>query len=163
VRIAKVGEVRFALSRPLPSEPSSVTLTRSASGAWHVSFVVAVPDRDPLLETGHVAGIDLGLTDLAAIAYSACTREQVASPRHPRDGRASPAPASPGAQAGPRPASAGSPTEGLCEPGQVPREGRPHPREGRRPPAGPPSQARLPDRPREPSGRPGGALGRGAR
>lgn len=84
VRIAKVGEVRFALSRPLPSEPSSVTLVRSASGAWHVSFVVEVPDPDPLPETGRVAGIDLGLTDLAAIAYSDGTREKVAAPRHLR-------------------------------------------------------------------------------
>src|SRR5699024_9334084 len=84
VRIAKVGEVRFVLSRPLPSEPSSVTLVRSASGAWHVSFVVEVPDPTPLPETGRVAGIDLGLTDLAAIAYSDGTREKVASPRHLR-------------------------------------------------------------------------------
>ena len=84
VRIAKVGEVRFALSRPLPSEPSSVTLVRSASGAWHVSFVVEVPDPTPLPETGRVAGIDLGLTDLAAIAYSDGTREKVAAPRHLR-------------------------------------------------------------------------------
>src|SRR5699024_11064645 len=38
VRLPKIGDVRFALSRPLPSEPSSVTLIRSASGAWHVSF-----------------------------------------------------------------------------------------------------------------------------
>ena len=84
VRIAKVGEIRFALSRPLPSEPSSVTLVRSASGAWHISFVVEVPDPDPLPETGRVAGIDLGLTDLAAIAYSDGTREKVAAPRHLR-------------------------------------------------------------------------------
>src|SRR5699024_6646913 len=72
------------LSRPLPSEPSSVTLVRSASGAWHVSFVVEVPDPTPLPETGRVAGIDLGLTDLAAIAYSDGTREKVAAPRHLR-------------------------------------------------------------------------------
>ena len=84
VRLPKVGEVRFALSRPLPSEPSSVTLIRSASGVWHVSFVVEVPDPDPLPKTGRVAGIDLGLTDLAAIAYSDGTREKVASPRHLR-------------------------------------------------------------------------------
>src|SRR5699024_804981 len=84
VRLPKIGDVRFALSRPLPSEPSSVTLIRSASGVWHVSFVVEVPDPDPLPKTGRVAGIDLGLTDLAAIAYSDGTREKVAAPRHLR-------------------------------------------------------------------------------
>lgn len=84
VRLPKIGDVRFALSRPLPSEPSSVTLIRSASGAWHVSFVVEVPEPSPLPETDRVAGIDLGLTDLAAIAYSDGTREKVASPRHLR-------------------------------------------------------------------------------
>lgn len=84
VRLPKIGDVRFALSRSLPSGPSSVTLIRSASGVWHVSFVVEVPDEAPLPETGRVAGIDLGLTDLAAIAYSDGTREKVASPRHLR-------------------------------------------------------------------------------
>src|SRR5699024_11217305 len=67
------------LSRPLPSEPSSVTLVRSASGAWHVSFVVEVPDPTPLPETGRVAGIDLGLTDLAAKIGRASCRERVES------------------------------------------------------------------------------------
>src|SRR5699024_5279769 len=84
VRLPKIGQVRFALSRPLPSEPSSVTLTRSASGRWYVSFVVEVPDPDPLPETSRVAGIDLGLTDLATIVSSDGTREKIAAPRHLR-------------------------------------------------------------------------------
>src|SRR5699024_2673738 len=78
------GVQTCALPISLPSEPSSVTLIRSASGVWHVSFVVEVPDPDPLPKTGRVAGIDLGLTDLAAIAYSDRTREKVAAPRHLR-------------------------------------------------------------------------------
>lgn len=84
VRIAKVGEVRFTLSRPLPAEPSSVTVVRSASGRWHVSFVVEVPDPAPLPDTGRGVGIDLGLTDLATIACSDGTREKIATPRHLR-------------------------------------------------------------------------------
>ena len=84
VRIPKVGWVRFALSRPLPSEPSSVTVIREADGTYYVSFVVEVPEpkQSQLAHSGRAAGIDLGLNDFAAIVYSDGTREKVTNPRH---------------------------------------------------------------------------------
>ena len=83
VRLPKIGHVRFALSRPLPSDPSSVTLIREADGRYYVSFVVDVPSETT--ETPDtVAGVDVGLIDLAAIAVSDGRRYKIPNPRHMR-------------------------------------------------------------------------------
>ncbi|MPV51047.1 IS200/IS605 family element transposase accessory protein TnpB [Pseudactinotalea sp. HY160] len=85
VRIPKVGWVRFALSRDLPSDPSSVTVIKEADNTYRVSFVV---DTEPAptspANPGRAASLDLGLSDYAAIAYSNGTREKIANPRHLR-------------------------------------------------------------------------------
>lgn len=83
VRLPKIGWVRFVLSRELPSEPSSVTLILEPDGTYHVSFVVEVgePAPAPEVDGRPVAGIDLGLTDFAAIASSDGAREKIANPR----------------------------------------------------------------------------------
>ncbi|WP_211116396.1 RNA-guided endonuclease InsQ/TnpB family protein [Glycomyces buryatensis] len=64
--LAKIGEVKVAWSRELPSEPSSVTVIKEATGKYFVSFVVAV-EGEPLpdLGEGSVVGIDLGLSVFA--------------------------------------------------------------------------------------------------
>jgi len=84
--LAKVGWLRVRWSRPLPAEPSSVTVIGNADGTYEVSFVVEAPARVAVAPAnpGRIAGIDLGLTDFAAIAYSDGTREKVANPRHYR-------------------------------------------------------------------------------
>ena len=79
--LPKIGRVRFALSRPLPSEPSSVTVIREADGRYYLSFVVDVPTPEPLPLTDRAAGVDVGLTDLVAIAYSDGAREKIANPK----------------------------------------------------------------------------------
>ena len=86
VRIPKAGWVRFALSRPLPADPSSVTVIREADGRYYVSFVVDVPapEQHTPVHPGRAAGIDLGLSDFAAITYSDGTREKITNPRHLR-------------------------------------------------------------------------------
>ncbi|WP_139277715.1 RNA-guided endonuclease InsQ/TnpB family protein [Rhodococcus marinonascens] len=83
VRLAKIGDVELVWSRQLPSEPSSVSVIREADGRYFVSFVVE-RDEQPLPQAPTVAGIDLGLTDLAVIARSDGTREKVPAPRHLR-------------------------------------------------------------------------------
>ena len=80
VTLTKVGRIRFALSRPLPSEPTSVTIIKEADGRFYLSFVVDVPVT-PLAPIGMVCGIDVGLTDFAAIASSDGNREKVTNPR----------------------------------------------------------------------------------
>lgn len=73
--------------RPLPAEPSSVTIILDSTGRYWASFLVDVivqsttptcPDR--------VAAVDLGLADFASIAYSDGTRAKIATQAYFRRG-----------------------------------------------------------------------------
>ena len=64
VRFPRIGVLRLRWSRPLPSEPSSVTIIKECSGKYYASFVVEVEDVK-LPQTPTEAGLDLGLTSLA--------------------------------------------------------------------------------------------------
>ncbi|MET3921081.1 RNA-guided endonuclease TnpB family protein [Arthrobacter sp. UYEF20] len=81
--LPKVGRIRFALSRELPSDPSSVSIIRLADGTYQVSFVVDVAET-PLGRESRVAGVDVGLTHLAHVVRSDGTRERIENPRHLR-------------------------------------------------------------------------------
>ena len=83
LRVPKVGWVRYAASRPLPSDPSSVTVICEPDGRYYVSFVVDEP-ATPAGAPTRVAGVDVGLTHLAAITYSDGTREKITNPRWAR-------------------------------------------------------------------------------
>lgn len=73
LNLAKIGDVEVRWSRPLPAEPSSVTVVKDASGRYFCSFVVDVEGetRPPVLD-GHgvpvEVGIDLGLTTYAVMS-----------------------------------------------------------------------------------------------
>ena len=77
--LAKVGDLRVRWSRPLPSEPSSVTVIREADGRYYASFVVEVAGH-PLPAVSHDIGLDLGLSVLAATSEG----ELIDNPRHLR-------------------------------------------------------------------------------
>ena len=62
--MAKVGDIRVAWSRDLPSVPSSVTVIREADGRYYASFVVE-REATPLPSCDREIGIDLGLAGLA--------------------------------------------------------------------------------------------------
>lgn len=62
--LSKIGPVPIEWSRDLPSDPSSVTVIRDASGRFFASFVVEV-EPTPLPANGKAVGIDLGLASLA--------------------------------------------------------------------------------------------------
>ncbi|MCW2938959.1 MAG: transposase, OrfB family protein [Actinomycetia bacterium] len=64
LRLPKIGDVAVRWSRSLPSEPSSVTVVKDASGRYFASFVVQTTD-EPLPEIESEVGIDLGLTHFA--------------------------------------------------------------------------------------------------
>jgi putative transposase len=63
--IAKVGAIRIEWSRPLPSQPSSVTVIREPDGRYYASFVVERA-ATPLPACDREVGIDLGLASLIA-------------------------------------------------------------------------------------------------
>ena len=64
VRFPKIGVLRLRWSRPLPSDPSSVTIIKECSGKYYASFVVEV-EEEKLPPTPKEVGIDLGLASLA--------------------------------------------------------------------------------------------------
>ncbi|GAA0585270.1 RNA-guided endonuclease InsQ/TnpB family protein [Actinomadura livida] len=76
LRLPKIGDVRVRWSRPLPSEPSSVTVIKDAAGRYFASFVVETTDQ-PLPETTAEVGIDLGLTHFAVLSDG----RKITSPR----------------------------------------------------------------------------------
>ncbi|WP_245721778.1 RNA-guided endonuclease InsQ/TnpB family protein [Nocardia crassostreae] len=67
LRLPKIGDVPVRWSRPLPAEPSSVTIIKDAADRYFASFVVQVEDR-PLPELDAEVGIDLGLTTFAVMS-----------------------------------------------------------------------------------------------
>ncbi|MEZ5149620.1 RNA-guided endonuclease InsQ/TnpB family protein [Rhodococcus zopfii] len=67
LRLPKIGDVKLAWSRDLPSEPSSVTIVKDASGRYFASFVVVTTD-EPLPELDTEVGIDLGLSTFAVLS-----------------------------------------------------------------------------------------------
>ncbi len=76
LRLPKIGDVPVRWSRPLPSEPSSVTVVKDSAGRYFASFVVETgPDALPATEP--VVGIDLGLTHFAVLSDG----RKIASPR----------------------------------------------------------------------------------
>ncbi|WP_149258684.1 RNA-guided endonuclease TnpB family protein [Actinomadura sp. K4S16] len=68
LRLPKIGEVRVRWSRPLPSDPSSVTVIWDAAGRHFASFVVDTGPQEPLPSSDHEVGIDLGLTHFAVLS-----------------------------------------------------------------------------------------------
>lgn len=65
VFLAKIGCIKTVWSRPLPSEPSSVTVIKDTAGRYFLSFVVEIqPEIKPA--SNPAVGIDLGLKVFAA-------------------------------------------------------------------------------------------------
>lgn len=79
LRLPGIGDVPVRWSRPLPAEPSSVTLILDPAGRYRCSFVVAVPAATAPHVTQEV-GIDLGLTHFAALSSS----QKIAAPKFGR-------------------------------------------------------------------------------
>jgi putative transposase len=75
VYLAKIGNLKTVWSRPLPCEPSSVTVIKDRSGRYFLSFVVEIqPEIKPA--QNQAVGIDLGLKTFAVLSSG----EKVDSP-----------------------------------------------------------------------------------
>ncbi|NEO99826.1 MAG: IS200/IS605 family element transposase accessory protein TnpB [Symploca sp. SIO2E9] len=66
LKIAKIGKLKIAWSRPLPCVPSSVTLIKDAAGRYFVSFVVEIAS-EVLPKNENSVGIDLGIATFATL------------------------------------------------------------------------------------------------
>jgi putative transposase len=67
VYLAKIGKLKIEWSRPLPSEPSSITVIKDTANRYFLSFVV---EYSPVLlpDNGVSTGIDLGIIDFATFS-----------------------------------------------------------------------------------------------
>lgn len=75
VYLAKIGNLKVKWSRPLPSEPTSVTVIKDCAGRYFLSFVVEVePENQPTKNPS--IGIDLGIKTFATLSNG----EKVNSP-----------------------------------------------------------------------------------
>ena len=76
LRLPKIGDVPVRWSRPLPGEPSTVTVIRDSAGRYFASFVIETrPAILPRAES--VIGIDLGLKHFASLSDG----RKIAAPR----------------------------------------------------------------------------------
>lgn len=81
VFLAKCSEplpIRWSRQLPGSATPSSVTVSLSPSGRWHVSVLVDDHTVKPLPEKTNQVGIDLGLTSLMADSNG----KKIRNPRH---------------------------------------------------------------------------------
>ncbi|NJK35991.1 MAG: IS200/IS605 family element transposase accessory protein TnpB [Oscillatoriales cyanobacterium SM2_2_1] len=75
VYLARIGNLKVHWSRPLPSEPSSVTVIKDRAGRYFLSFVVEIkPESIPAKAPS--VGVDLGIKTFAVLS----TGEKVKSP-----------------------------------------------------------------------------------
>jgi putative transposase len=74
--LSKVGAVQVVLHRPLEGTPKTVTLTRSPTGKWYVSFSCELKAK-PLPPTGEGVGVDVGLSSFATLSNG----EEIENPR----------------------------------------------------------------------------------
>jgi putative transposase len=67
LRLPKIGDVPVRWSRPLPSDPSSVTIVKDSAGRYFASFVVQA-ESDTLRDAEPVLGVDLGLMHFVVLS-----------------------------------------------------------------------------------------------
>ncbi|MEU9366419.1 RNA-guided endonuclease TnpB family protein [Streptomyces avermitilis] len=71
LNLPKIGEVKVAWSRTLPTRPSSVTVVKDSAGRYFASFVIGTDpaaDAARMPDTDRAIGIDLGLTHFAVLS-----------------------------------------------------------------------------------------------
>ena len=76
LRLPRIGDIAVRWSRPLPSEPSSVTVIKDSAGRYFASFVIQAKPQVSQ-ETDSVLGIDLGLAYFAVLSDG----RKIASPQ----------------------------------------------------------------------------------
>lgn len=77
LRLTKIGSIPILWTRDLPSSPTSVTVSRDASGRFHASFVCAVDPISMPIDPNRAIGIDMGIVNFVTFN----TGEKVEAPK----------------------------------------------------------------------------------
>jgi len=81
LRLAKIGNVRIKMHRPIRGKIKTLIIKRDRLGNWYACFSCEV-QPEPLPPTYRTVGIDLGLSKLATLS----TGEEIENPRFYRKG-----------------------------------------------------------------------------
>jgi putative transposase len=77
-----IGRVRVRWHRPIEGDIKTARIVHSA-GKWHACFACEVPTPEPLPETGHVIGLDMGISALITTSDG----EKIENPKFYRSGQ----------------------------------------------------------------------------
>jgi putative transposase len=84
VKLPKAGVLKFKQERELPNIPTSVTISRTSSSEYYVSFVVEVTPI-PLPTVNKITAIDLGLKTFATTVDTDGNATRIDNPRYYRN------------------------------------------------------------------------------
>ncbi len=66
--LSKIGEIKFWLHRPIEGYVKRLTIRRSATKKWYISFLVEESINHVLEPSEKVVGIDMGITNFAVLS-----------------------------------------------------------------------------------------------
>lgn len=66
--LSKIGEIKFWLHRPIEGFVKRLTIQRSATKKWYVSFLIEESINHPLAPSQKVVGIDMGILNFAVLS-----------------------------------------------------------------------------------------------
>lgn len=66
--LSKIGDIKFKLHRPIEGFVKRLTIRRSATKKWYVSFLVEESINHPLAPSHKVVGIDMGILNFAVLS-----------------------------------------------------------------------------------------------
>ncbi len=68
IYLPKIGKIKIIWSRPLASQPSSVTIIKDSTGRPSIASFVVEINPEPLPKTNNSIGIDLGISTFATLS-----------------------------------------------------------------------------------------------
>lgn len=77
VSLSKIGDIKFKLHRPIEGNVKRLTIRRSSTKKWYVSFLVEDVPNHILEPSDEIVGVDMGILNFAALSNG----EVVANPR----------------------------------------------------------------------------------
>lgn len=75
--LSKIGSIKFKLHRPIKGDVKRLTIRRSSTKKWYVSFLVEDAPNRILEPSDEIVGVDMGILNFAALSSG----EVVANPR----------------------------------------------------------------------------------
>ena len=75
--LAKIGDIKIKLHRPVEGKMRRVTVRKASTGKMYVSFIVEVENKPLSFKDGAVVGVDVGLESFATLSNG----EKIPNPR----------------------------------------------------------------------------------